>query len=80
VSVAAIGVDRILSQDGFSVRLDWALAGARALAPRVDLLVIVDVLSFTTAVEVAVGVVRESTRFHIAISRPPPSPSGGRRF
>jgi 2-phosphosulfolactate phosphatase len=46
---------RIFAQDGFSVRFDWGLAGARALASSVNVLVIVDVLSFTTAVEVAVA-------------------------
>jgi 2-phosphosulfolactate phosphatase len=45
----------IFAQDGFSVRFDWGLAGARALASSVNVLVIVDVLSFTTAVEVAVA-------------------------
>jgi 2-phosphosulfolactate phosphatase len=38
-----------------SVALEWGVAGARALAPRCDVLVIVDVLSFTTAVDVAVS-------------------------
>ncbi len=46
---------RIFAQDGFSARLDWGPAGAQALAAGVDVLVIVDVLSFTTAVEVAVA-------------------------
>lgn len=44
----------IFSQDGYAVRFEWGTAGARALAPWVDVLVIVDVLSFTTAVDVAV--------------------------
>jgi 2-phosphosulfolactate phosphatase len=43
----------IFAQDGFSVRFEWGLSGAKALAPGVEVLVIVDVLSFTTAVEVA---------------------------
>jgi 2-phosphosulfolactate phosphatase len=38
-----------------TVRFEWAEQGARALAPASDALVIVDVLSFTTAVSVAVG-------------------------
>jgi 2-phosphosulfolactate phosphatase len=46
---------RIFAQDGFTVRFDWGLAGARSLASSVNVLVIVDVLSFTTAVEVAVA-------------------------
>ncbi len=33
---------RIFAQDGFSVRFDWGLAGAQALAPSVSVLVIID--------------------------------------
>ena len=36
-------------------RFDWGPAGARGLAPAVDVLVVVDVLSFSTAVDVAVA-------------------------
>lgn len=41
-------------QHGFRGRLDWGLAGVRALAPVVDLIVVVDVLSFSTAVSIAI--------------------------
>ncbi len=41
-------------QAGFAVRLDWALPGARAVALDVEAAVVVDVLSFTTSVTVAV--------------------------
>ena len=41
-------------QDGFRARLEWGLAGVRVLAPVVDLVVVVDVLSFSTAVSIAV--------------------------
>jgi 2-phosphosulfolactate phosphatase len=44
-----------LSQQGFAVRFDWGERGARALAAGSDALVVVDVLSFTTAVDVAVA-------------------------
>ncbi|MFC7306664.1 2-phosphosulfolactate phosphatase [Streptomyces monticola] len=41
-------------QQGHGVRFDWGPAGAERLAPECACLVVVDVLSFTTAVEVAV--------------------------
>ena len=42
-------------QEGFAARFDWGEQGLRTLLPVVDLIVIVDVLSFTTAVDVAVA-------------------------
>ncbi len=42
------------TQDGFAWRFDWGLDGLGALAPVVDVIVIVDVLRFTTAVTAAV--------------------------
>lgn len=45
---------RSLDQHGFAARLEWGQAGIGLLAPLVDVVVIVDVLSFTTAVSVAV--------------------------
>lgn len=48
--------DRDLSwsaQDGFAYRFDWGPNGLRALAPVADVVVIVDVLRFTTAVSAA---------------------------
>jgi 2-phosphosulfolactate phosphatase len=44
-----------LSQQGFDVRFDWGELGAGALVAGSDVLVVVDVLSFTTTVDVAVG-------------------------
>ncbi len=41
-------------QAGFRARLEWGRAGVRALAPVVGLIVVVDVLSFSSAVCVAV--------------------------
>ncbi|MFJ5956937.1 2-phosphosulfolactate phosphatase [Paenarthrobacter sp. NPDC092416] len=38
----------------YSVRFEWGLDGARAVVPHADLAVVVDVLSFTTCVSVAV--------------------------
>lgn len=40
-------------QAGFDVRCDWGLAGIGALAPDSDVVIVVDVLSFTTCVEIA---------------------------
>jgi hypothetical protein len=35
------------AQDGFDVRFEWGISGVRALAPRVRVMAIVDVLRFT---------------------------------
>jgi 2-phosphosulfolactate phosphatase len=40
-------------QGRFSVRFDWGLSGARAISPKCDVAVVVDVLSFTTTLSVA---------------------------
>lgn len=42
-------------QDGWRWRFDWGPNGLRRLAPLVDVVVVVDVLRFTTAVDVAVA-------------------------
>ncbi|WP_199552024.1 2-phosphosulfolactate phosphatase [Streptomyces sp. N35] len=46
--------DEWARQDAYGVRFEWGPSGARRLAPWVACLVVVDVLSFTTAVDVAV--------------------------
>jgi phosphosulfolactate phosphohydrolase-like enzyme len=53
----APGVQRaeVFGQTAYSARFEWGEAGIHALASAVDVLVLVDVLSFTTAVEVAVA-------------------------
>jgi len=48
-------VDDVYTQQGFDVRLDWGPDGVDALVGGCAVLVIVDVLSFSTAVDVAVG-------------------------
>ncbi|MEJ3743363.1 2-phosphosulfolactate phosphatase [Actinomycetes bacterium KLBMP 9797] len=45
----------VFAQPGVGVRFDWGLAGAAELGRVCAVLVVVDVLSFTTAVDVAVG-------------------------
>lgn len=42
-------------QSGFRLRFGWGPNGLRRLAPAADALVIVDILSFSTAVDVALG-------------------------
>lgn len=47
--------EAVHSQPGAGVRFDWGLAGAAELGRVCAVLVVVDVLSFTTAVDVSVG-------------------------
>lgn len=42
-------------QAGFDARFEWGIEGIRRLGPLSDVLVIVDVLSFSTAVDIVVG-------------------------
>ena len=48
-------IDAVFQQEGFDVRLDWGERGVTALAPACAVLVIVDVLSFSTSTTIAVG-------------------------
>ena len=45
----------IFNQQEFEIRLEWGLKGVEILAPISDVVIIVDVLSFSTCVEVATG-------------------------
>jgi 2-phosphosulfolactate phosphatase len=45
----------IYAQSQFEVRCEWGLAGVQHLSPGSDAVIIVDVLSFTTCVEIAVS-------------------------
>jgi len=42
-------------QREYDVRFEWGLSGVQALAPVSDVIIIVDVLSFTTCVDIVVG-------------------------
>ena len=42
-------------QSEYDVRFEWGLSGVQALAPISDVMIIVDVLSFTTCVDIVVG-------------------------
>jgi 2-phosphosulfolactate phosphatase len=42
-------------QSGFSIRCEWGLRGLEALLPTSDVVIIVDVFTFSTAVDVAVA-------------------------
>ncbi len=43
----------VFDQEGFAARFEWGQQGLHTLLPHVDLTIIVDVLSFSTAVDVA---------------------------
>jgi 2-phosphosulfolactate phosphatase len=45
----------VFQQTGFTARFEWGVEGVRVLAPVSDLVVIIDVLSFTTCVDVVVN-------------------------
>jgi 2-phosphosulfolactate phosphatase len=47
--------DATYAQDGYDIRLEWGVEGVDVLAPECGALVVVDVLSFSTAVDVAVA-------------------------
>ncbi len=53
--MAIVRVVTVFEQTGFDPRLEWGVEGARVLAAACRVVVVVDVLSFTTAIEVAVG-------------------------
>ncbi|MCI0399429.1 MAG: 2-phosphosulfolactate phosphatase [Chloroflexi bacterium] len=42
-------------QKEYDIRFEWGLSGVKALAPVSDVMIIVDVLSFTTCVDIVVG-------------------------
>jgi 2-phosphosulfolactate phosphatase len=53
VSEGAVDAPTHLRQDGFAYRFEWGPQGLRTLAPLADVVVIVDVLCFTSAVSAA---------------------------
>jgi 2-phosphosulfolactate phosphatase len=48
-------VDMFYQQTDYSLRFDWGAQGLQALLPVSDVIVIVDVLSFCSAVDIAIG-------------------------
>ncbi len=44
-----------VDQSEFDIKCEWGLAGIEALAPQCDAIIIVDILSFSTCVDVAVS-------------------------
>jgi 2-phosphosulfolactate phosphatase len=53
--------DSVFNQTEYRIRFEWGEEGARRLAPISDVVVVVDVLSFTTCVEIVVS--KESVVF-----------------
>ncbi len=45
----------IFDQQEYDIRFDWGIAGLSSLAPVSDVVIVVDVLSFSTCVDIAVG-------------------------
>jgi len=45
----------IFDQAEFNIRCEWGLAGVKALAPISDIVIIVDVMSFSTCVSIAIA-------------------------
>lgn len=50
-----VEVHVFFNQKAFMIRCEWGTCGVAQLAPESDAVVIVDVLSFTTCVEIAIG-------------------------
>lgn len=66
----------IFNQQEFDIRLEWGIHGVRELAPISDVVIIVDILSFSTSVDIATSngariypyYIKDSTAVHYASS------------
>jgi 2-phosphosulfolactate phosphatase len=45
----------MFTQDGFGVRLEWGMDGVEALAPHCTVLIVIDVLAFSTSIDMIVA-------------------------
>src|SRR5689334_17745411 len=45
----------VFNQQEFDIRCEWGLKGVQELAPVSDVVIIVDILSFSTCVDIATG-------------------------
>jgi len=45
----------VFDQHAFDIRLEWGVHGVQLLAPVSDVIIIVDILSFSTCVDLATG-------------------------
>ncbi|SFS61818.1 2-phosphosulfolactate phosphatase [Paenibacillus sp. BC26] len=50
-----MSVSAVYQQTNYTARFEWGIEGVRALAPVSDLIVIIDVLSFTTCVDIVLN-------------------------
>jgi len=65
-------VDDVFGQAQYQVRFDWGIRGADAVAGEADVIVVVDVLSFSTTVDLATTLGLEVGLSTVTMSVTPP--------